>query len=127
MAGRPTLYKEEYCEKVIELLKQGAAMEEIALEIEVNVDTLYEWMKVHPIFSDSIKEGRGYSKGWWLKKGRVNIDNKDFNSTLWYMNMKNRFHWSDKHEVTTSDSDDKMSAEDKKKIEEIKDKYKKEY
>lgn len=96
--GRPTIYKEEYCEKVIELLKEGASIEEIGLELDCGYTTVYEWMDRHENFAQAIKRGRESSKGWWLKQGRVALRENGFNSTLWYMNMKNRFGWADKQE-----------------------------
>ncbi len=98
-AGRPTIYKPEYCEKVIELLKEGASIEEIGLELNCGYKTVYEWMERHPDFAQAIKTGRDYSKGWWYKQGRIALREKEFSPTLWYMNMKNRFGWTDKQEV----------------------------
>lgn len=98
--GRPTDYTPEMCEKVIPLLKQGASIEEIGLELDVGYTTLYQWMDKHPEFAQAIKRGREYSHGWWLKEGRTSMRDGKFNSTLWYMNMKNRFGWSDKNEST---------------------------
>jgi hypothetical protein len=56
--GRPTKYKKEFNTQVFRLCLLGASHEEIAKFFEVNEDTIFEWMKVHPSFSDSIKEGR---------------------------------------------------------------------
>lgn len=57
-AGRPTKYKPEYCDQVRKLCLLGATDPEIADFFEVNVDTLYEWRKVYPAFSEAIKEGK---------------------------------------------------------------------
>src|SRR5689334_3851749 len=97
--GKPTLYKEEYCEKVIELLKEGASIEEIGLELNCGYSTVYQWMKDHKEFSEAIKKGREFSHAWWLKEGRKALRDKDFSYTGWCMNMKNRFGWTDKQEV----------------------------
>lgn len=97
--GRPTKYKPEFCQIVIDELKQGASIEELVAVLDVNKDTIYEWIKKHQDFSDAINIGVERSKAWWLKVGRAGAVNKtSVNPALWFMNMKNRFGWRDKLE-----------------------------
>lgn len=96
--GRPTDYRPEYCKIVQDLIEEGASMAEIAYELRVARATLYRWANAHKEFGDTIKDSKEFSEGWWMKQGRLNLQNKDFSSTLWYMNMKNRFGWADKQE-----------------------------
>lgn len=98
--GRPTKYNPEMCQTVIEEMSQGASKCEVAAALGICEDTLYTWLKdpEKKIFSEAIRIGSSLSKAWWLKKGRVNLDTKEFNSTCWYMNMKNRHGWTDKQE-----------------------------
>lgn len=98
-AGRPSKYDPKYCEEVGKLFREGCSIEEIAYEIDVHVDTIAEWQKVHPEFSAAMKKGRKFAEGRWMKDGRVNIHNKEFNTALWYINMKNRYGWTDKKEI----------------------------
>ena len=56
--GRPTKYKPEYCEQAFKLCLLGHVDDELAKYFEVNVDTLYEWRKTYPEFSEAIKAGR---------------------------------------------------------------------
>lgn len=94
--GRPTEYKPEYCDFAVSHMRDGASIAELAYLLKISRNCLNEWRHKHPEFEDAVKKGIDDSEGWWMLEGRKNIGNKDFNSTLWYMNMKNRFHWSDR-------------------------------
>lgn len=123
--GRPTKYTPAVCDKLIECFKVGMSKCEIALTLDINVDTIYEWAKVHADFSDALKKGLEFAQGEWERKGRLNLENKDFNSTLWIMNMKNRFRadWGDKTiiEQTTTH---KLHENDLAELDEVKKAYK---
>ena len=90
------------CEIAIELMSEGASKTEVAAEIGITRDTFHRWVKENPLFSDTIKRGEQLSQRWWERHGRTQLENGKFNSTLWYMNMKNRFGWRDKQDHTTN-------------------------
>lgn len=46
------------CEQARKLCLLGATNEELADFFSVSVDTIHEWKKVHPSFSDAIKSGK---------------------------------------------------------------------
>lgn len=94
--SRPSKYKEEYNQKVIDLMKEGCSIAEICLELDICRQTFYNWCDENKEFLDTKKKGKDFSEGWWMKQGRKNLENKDFSYTGWYMNMKNRFGWADK-------------------------------
>jgi hypothetical protein len=98
--GRPTKYDPSMCNEIEPLMAEGASITEVAAKLGITKDTLYRWLKDEDKkpFSDAIKRGQQLSEAWWLEKGRINLENKDFNSTLWYMNMKNRHGWKDRQE-----------------------------
>jgi hypothetical protein len=58
MAGRPTLYKDTHPAHAFKLCLLGARDADLASFFEVNVDTIYEWKRVHPPFSDALKDGK---------------------------------------------------------------------
>lgn len=108
-AGRPTKYRDDMPDKVIELMSEGASKNEIAGTLGISYETLCEWQKVGgdyyiKEFSDAIKKGEALSLCWWERQGRKQLENKEFSYTGWYMNMKNRFKWADKQEVEHSGS-----------------------
>jgi len=102
-AGRPTKYDKSMCEDIIPLMSEGASKCEVAAKIGISEDTLYRWQREIPEFSEAIKKGEQLSKAWWEEQGRINLKDKDFSPTLWYMNMKNRHGWRDKQEITGED------------------------
>ena len=103
MSGRPSKYEEKYCEKVISLGKQGLSITQMALELDIHKDTLYEWKKNHTEFSDAVKKARDYSQAYWenaLSKAALGKNDADTvpNPTLMIFQMKNRFpdEWREK-------------------------------
>ena len=56
--GRPTEYRPEYCERVIEFMSQGYSLTAFAGSIRVARDTVYEWIKAHRDFSDAVSRAR---------------------------------------------------------------------
>jgi hypothetical protein len=56
--GRPTKYKSEFNDQAYKLCLLGATDKEIADFFEVNEDTVHEWKKVYPQFSESVKRGK---------------------------------------------------------------------
>lgn|GEM_PF-2332992 len=107
--GPKTKYRAEMCDEVIEYFKQGMSLTEVAVKIGVTRETVYQWIKSKPEFSEAMTIGRELSQAWWEGKGRTNLENKEFNHVCWFMNMKNRFHkdWKDKHEIGHSGPDGK--------------------
>ena len=57
-AGRPTLYKPEYCELATNYCLLGATDAELAGYFKVDERTINEWKTVHEEFSQSIYDGR---------------------------------------------------------------------
>ena len=108
--ARPTKYKPEHCDRIIALMKEGASIEEICLELDICKQTIYNWFDNHPELLDAKKKGEDFSKGWWMKQGRTNLKDKEFNYTGWYMNMKNRFGWADKQQTDVTTGGEKIDS-----------------
>lgn len=103
--GRPQIQLDDlgqdWQERITELASEGASIAELSVELGISKDTFYALSKREPVFSDTIKRCKQLSEGWWEKQGRTNLQNKEFNYTGWYMNMKNRFKWTDRQDVTS--------------------------
>ena len=55
VTGRPTLYKPEYCEAVIDFMSDGYDLTAFAGSINVCRETLYEWQNAHAEFFHAVK------------------------------------------------------------------------
>lgn len=108
--GRPTKYKPEYCDLVIEKMNQGFSKEAMAGHIGISKSTLYEWTKKHKEFSNAIKEGVELSRVFWEDIGITGVLAGQGNATMWAFNMKNRFGWADKKEIEHKGSEESPIA-----------------
>jgi len=63
--GRPTLYKPEYCEAVVDDMAQGFSLTAFAGLIGVDRTTIGEWMNVHPEFSRAVMRGKALQVRKW--------------------------------------------------------------
>ncbi len=114
VTGRPTKYNPAFCDLVIKLMRKGHSKLFVAGEIGISRDTLYEWCRKYPEFSDTIKVGEMKSYAYWEDLGMRGMMGKvkGFRPSLWIFTMKARFGWRDNSPVKTIEDDlDKLEHE----------------
>jgi len=104
--GRPTDYKPEYCQMVIDHMSQGFPFETFAAEIGTHRATLYNWREKYPEFFDASKKGQELCYKWFLTVGRASMLGLESNGkkihanpTFWIFMMKNMHKWHDKQQL----------------------------
>jgi hypothetical protein len=124
--GRPTKYKEEYCELLVNHMAEGFTFDSFAGLISVNIDTLYEWCKQHVNFSEAKKQGRArqlLSDEKMLKditSGKL----RNGNVTGHIFKMKNCHRWVDRFEQNINvnkESTESLIEEAKRLAQELED------
>lgn len=104
--GRPSKYDPAFCERVIELGKEGKTLAEMAADLEIDRDTMKVWRADNPEFSAAVKTGIDLAQAWWENNGRIATFGgfDGFNATSYIFQMKNRFKddWRDKVENEVS-------------------------
>lgn len=122
--GRPSKYQDAFPEQARKLCLLGATDPELADFFEVNVDTIHEWKKVHPEFSDAIKSGkvqadanvadRLYQRAMGFEHPEVHISNyqgqitqtpitkiyaPDTTAGIFWLKNRQRIYWPDRQLV----------------------------
>jgi hypothetical protein len=91
-AGRPSLYDPSYCERVIELGREGLSVVEMAAEIGVARNTLeVNWTEEHPQFLQAFTQAKQLSQAWWERTGRTGMLTKGIDGGIWSRSMAARF------------------------------------
>lgn len=98
-AGRPTKYKDEYCQETIEFLAQGKSVTQLSAKIGVNKTTIYQWAKDYPEYSNALTRGQELSEAFWETELVDMMRDRDVNAPLVKLYFANRFGWSDKQSV----------------------------
>lgn len=109
--GRPTAYKEEFCDLIIEVGKAGGSVVKMANACGVSKETIYDWARSKPLFSDAFTRARNLSQEWWEDLGQRSMimeqGSGTFSQSAWSRSMAARFpeDWREsKHtEVTGAD------------------------
>jgi hypothetical protein len=106
-AGRPTTYKPEYCEAVVEHMAEGASITSFAASVGAARSTINEWMEHNEEFSEAVKKGKALCAAWWEKIGRAQALDGKGNATLVIFGLKNMaaVDWREKTQTEHSGPD----------------------
>lgn len=93
--GRPTKYRLECCDVVLELMKKGFSKRAVASALGICRDTLYQWCRVNQRFSYTCEVGEAMSQKYWEEIGMLGMLGKikGFKASVWIYIMKSRFGW----------------------------------
>jgi hypothetical protein len=135
--GRPSVYREEFAEQARKLCLLGATDQELGDFFGVHRDTVHEWKRTRPEFSDAITRGKMladaevaaklYERACGYTHGAVKIYRADDGSvikvpytvehppdttaaSLWLRNRQPRL-WRDKHEIDVADAGESLLDE----------------
>ena len=128
MAGRKSLFKEEFIMEAYELCLMGYIDTQLAEVFEVHVDTLQGWKRAHPEFKQAIHNAKAKADAavahslYKNAKGHTKKDGTevagDVNAQKWWLMNRQRDLWTDKKEVKMSGSID-LSAKTDEELKEI--------
>ena len=102
--GRPVEYDPSIVDRLPDMFKEGQSVSEVATELGIHRDTIYDWAKKYPEFSDALEYGKHIAMTWWERQGREGLyktseydgesktsSSKSLNEKVWAKNMSCRF------------------------------------
>lgn len=109
--GRPSLYDPAYCQKVIELGKQGKSIAQMASVLNVSYTSLQRWREEHEEFRVALEDAQYFAQAWWEDQAQCYMveekESAKLNVGLWSRSMAARFpktyRESTKQEITGAD------------------------
>lgn len=106
-AGRPTKYSDAYPSELIDHMSQGFSFASFSGVIGVTRETIYEWTRVHPEFSDALKIGRAKGMALWEERLAKQASLSGGNTAAIIFAMKNLYQddWSDRQQTEISGRD----------------------
>ena len=99
--GRPTNYRPEYCDLVIEWGKQGKSRAWFAASLGTSRRVMLEWASVNPEFHNALEIATEFSQLWWEDAGQQGMQAPGFNAAIWSRSMAARFpaDWRESREA----------------------------
>lgn len=103
--GRPSKYRPEFCELVIEVGSYGGWLSEMAEACDVSRNTMDTWAGAHPEFLEALTRAKQKAQAWFEIEGRKGLTADKFNSSLWskQMSARHRDEYTERRELTGSD------------------------
>jgi hypothetical protein len=68
--GKPSSYRPEYCDMVVEICSEGYTLTAFAGKIGVSRETVNKWQELHPEFADAVTRAKAGIAAWWQDRGR---------------------------------------------------------
>ena len=107
--GKPTSYRAEYDQQIIEFSKKGYTIAQVCAEWGIARETLYGWVRdkdKYPTFSPAFKAAKEHREVWWTKFGINLMAGKvpKGNATAFIWMTKNILRWRDVPEEENDES-----------------------
>lgn len=106
MAGRPTKYKKDMPDQLIELMSQGKLDVQIYSEWGISKGLFYKWLNEHEELKEAHDIGLAKCEAWYASCAQKALEDRDDKGFKYFIAiMNNKFNWekgSPKAEGTTN-------------------------
>lgn len=110
-AGRPTDFRPELGEQILEQMEQGFSLAAAAAELNIHRQRVYEWMERHPEFADTVKLAQVKRQRFLERRLLTSDQGPVVTSTIFALKNAGPEDWRDKREVEHSGGIETVSKE----------------
>ena len=100
-----------WAKELIENYRQGYSDAEVAAAMSITLREFYQQLAENPSFSKLVEFGRTLSTAFWEGLARKNVNNKNFNTSLYNFYMKNKHGWADKVETSSTNENTNINQD----------------
>jgi hypothetical protein len=115
------MLKRGWQEYIINLGRAGGTLEEVLGYLEITKEEHAVLMKDNELYKKTIEKSSLLCQAWWVRFGRENLNDKNFNPSVFKFYMVNILGWDDK---PVAEARVKKTLKDKTKELEMDAKYK---
>lgn len=109
--GRPTDFRPELGEQILQQMEQGFSLAAAAAELNIHRQRVYEWMERHPEFADTVKLAQVKRQRFLEKRLLTSDQGPVITSTIFALKNAGPEDWRDKREVEHSGGIETVSKE----------------
>lgn len=105
-SGRKSLYKPEYKDELIDLMREGKSITQIAAAWGIGRETLHRWIREKEDLKEAYETAKTAGEAFWEDVGNAAVFGKikGFNTKVFEINMRNRFGWGREDRATLNQS-----------------------
>ena len=107
--GRPTLYRESYCDDLIKQAKKGESVVQFCASKLIARKTFYVWIHAHPEFAEAEAVAQDLREAFWEREEQKCAQGKGGNAQMLKFYGSIRFGHSERSVVDNTSSDGSMS------------------
>ena len=88
---RESDYKQEYCDEVVKLGKEGKSVAQMCAHFDICRQTIDNWAKANPPFLEALTRAKTHMQAKLEEMGFNGLTNREFNAPVWKKTMEARF------------------------------------
>jgi hypothetical protein len=88
-----------HCVLLLKLFTEGRDIAAFCSSANIARSTFFEWLRKYKEFNVTYELARDKSRMWWEEMARIGVTDTSFNTTLWSINMRNRFGYAEHRKI----------------------------